>query len=93
MPHSRKASTSALTNSGRQRPGLKLDLSQEGFEVFLDHLVEDGVFGTPPLVVDAPSILRALIPAFAGRQGPRAWLSILKAPSRATTSAARHRYR
>ncbi len=65
---------------GQARPGLKLDLSQEGFEVFLDHLVEDSVFGTPPLVVDAPSILRALIPAFAG---PRAWLSILKAPSRA----------
>ena len=45
---------------GQARPGLKLDLGQEGFEVFLDHLVEDGVFGTPPLVVDAPSRRRQL---------------------------------
>ena len=37
--------------------------------MFLDHPVQDGVFGTPPLVVDAPSILRALIPGFAGRHG------------------------
>ena len=40
------------------RPGLKLDLGQEGLEVSLYHLVEDGVFGTPPLVVCAAFHLR-----------------------------------
>ena len=45
---------------GQARPGLKLDLGQKGLEMFLDHLVEDGVFGTPPLVVDAPSSGRRL---------------------------------
>ncbi len=38
---------------GQARPGLKLDLGQKGLEMFLDHLVEDGFFGAPPLVVDA----------------------------------------
>ncbi|MGH8651895.1 MAG: hypothetical protein ACREYE_06790 [Gammaproteobacteria bacterium] len=42
------------------RPSLKLDLGQEDFEVFLDQLVEDGFFGTPPLVVDAFSRRRKL---------------------------------
>ncbi|MGH8537255.1 MAG: hypothetical protein ACREXM_12530 [Gammaproteobacteria bacterium] len=51
-------------------------------------LIEDGVFGTPPLVVDAPSILRALIPAFAGRQ-----VSILRAPSRAGFALGQLRWR
>ena len=31
------------------RAGLKLDVGQEGLEVFLYQLVEGGVFGTPPL--------------------------------------------
>ncbi|MGH8653963.1 MAG: hypothetical protein ACREYE_18145 [Gammaproteobacteria bacterium] len=38
-------------------------------------MVEDGFFGTTPLVVVAPSILGAPIPVFTGRQCPCAWLS------------------
>ena len=45
---------------GQARAGLKLDLSQEGFKVFLYQLVEDGFFGTPPLIVDAFSRRRKL---------------------------------
>ncbi len=67
MPQSRKASNSSLTNSGKPEP-VSLDLGQgsqahgpgllgaprtQGLEVFLYQLVEGGVFGTPPLVVDA----------------------------------------
>ena len=37
---------------GQPRPGLKLDLSQKRLKVFLNQLVEDGFFGTPPLVVN-----------------------------------------
>jgi hypothetical protein len=40
---------------GQARPGLRLDLSQKGLKVFLDQLVERCLFGTPPLVVYAPS--------------------------------------
>jgi hypothetical protein len=69
MPQSRKASHSYLPHSGN-RPGLKLDLCQEGLEVFLYQLVKGGVFGTLPLVVDAPSILGA-----PSSQRPCAWLS------------------
>ncbi|MGH8489338.1 MAG: hypothetical protein ACREXS_10880 [Gammaproteobacteria bacterium] len=36
---------------GQSRPGLQLDLGQEGLEVFSYQLVEDGVFGTPAFVV------------------------------------------
>jgi hypothetical protein len=45
---------------GQARPSLKFDLGQEGSEVFLEQLVEDGIFGTPPLIVDAPSCRRRL---------------------------------
>jgi len=45
---------------GQSRPGLKLDLGQEGLEVFLYQLVERGFFGTPPFVVVAPSRGRGL---------------------------------
>ena len=40
---------------GQARPGLKLDLGEEGLEVFFNQLVESGVFGAPPFVVDALS--------------------------------------
>jgi len=59
MPHSRKASNSSLTNSGKPDP-VSSSTWQEGLEVFLYQLVEGGVFGTPPLVVDAPSRRRRL---------------------------------
>ena len=45
---------------GQPRPGLAFDLGQEGFEVLLDQLVEGGVFGTSPLIVDAPYSRRQL---------------------------------
>ncbi|MGH8583757.1 MAG: hypothetical protein ACREWG_13450 [Gammaproteobacteria bacterium] len=45
---------------GQARLRLKLDLGQEGLEVFLYELVEGRLFGTPPLVVDAPSRQRRL---------------------------------
>ncbi len=51
-PHSRNASNSSLPKSGNPAPGLKLDLSQKRLKVFLNQLVEDGFFGTPPLVVN-----------------------------------------
>ncbi|MDQ3773243.1 MAG: hypothetical protein M3461_02120 [Pseudomonadota bacterium] len=88
MPHSRKG-IDLFDKIGQARPGLKLDLGQgsqaqgraclarRGRKVSCSctRLVEGGVFGTPPLVVDAPSSLAALISAFAGRQRPCAWLS------------------
>jgi hypothetical protein len=45
---------------GQARPGLRLDLGQEGLEVFLYELVEDRLFGTPPLVGDGPCRWRRL---------------------------------
>jgi len=42
------------------RSSLGLDLGQEGVEVLLDQLVEDGVFRTPPCVMDALCRLRRL---------------------------------
>jgi hypothetical protein len=51
MPHSRKASNSALTKSGR--PALVFHLGKKRLQMFLDHLIEDGVFRTPSLIVDA----------------------------------------
>ncbi len=51
---------------GQARPGLKLDLGQEDLEVFLNQPVEDGFFGTPPLVVDAFSGRRRLISQIQG---------------------------
>jgi hypothetical protein len=45
---------------GQARPSLKLDLGQEGLEMFLYQPVEGGLFGTPPLVVYAPSCRRRL---------------------------------
>jgi hypothetical protein len=41
-------------------PGLQLDLVQEGIEVFLNQLIEGGVFGTPAFVVYAPCGWRGL---------------------------------
>jgi len=49
-----------LDKCGQGRSSLGFDLGEEGFEVLLDQLVEDGVFGTPPLVVDASSRRRRL---------------------------------
>ena len=40
---------------GQPRPGLAFDLGQEGFEVLLDQLVEDGVLVV--LRADVPSLL------------------------------------
>ncbi len=45
---------------GQARSSLKLDLGQEGLEVFLNQLIEDGVFGTPAFVVYAFSRRRRL---------------------------------
>jgi hypothetical protein len=38
---------------GQGRSRLGFNLGKKGFEVFLNYLVKDGVFGTPSLVVDA----------------------------------------
>ena len=45
---------------GQACPGLGFDLGQEGVEVFLNQLIEDGVFGTPAFVVYAPCRWRGL---------------------------------
>jgi len=51
-----------LDELGQARPGLQLDLDldQEGLEVFLNQLIEDGVFGTPAFVMYALSRRRRL---------------------------------
>lgn len=75
MPHGfEKGIEFVFDKLGQSRPGLTLDLGQEGLEVFLYQLVEGGVFGTPPLVVDAPSILgrpagTVPVPGFPGGAG------------------------
>ena len=40
--------------------GGEFDLGQEVLEMFLNHLIEDGVFGTPAFVVYAPCRWRGL---------------------------------
>ena len=39
---------------------LGFDLRQEGFEVLLNQLIEDGFFGTPPLIMARMCCRRAL---------------------------------
>jgi hypothetical protein len=38
---------------GQARPGLGLDLGEEGLDMFLYQLIEDGFFRPPPLIVCA----------------------------------------
>ena len=56
-----KATSFSFDEIGQACPSLTLDLGQKGLKVFLYQLlVEGGVFGTPPLVVDVPSRPRRL---------------------------------
>jgi hypothetical protein len=59
MPHSRKASNSSLTKSGKPAPVSASTCAKKLSKVFLDHLIQRRFFGPPSFVVDLVCSRRA----------------------------------